>query len=229
VLNTIYIMALNFPDSPVLNQVFSALGKRWKWDGTTWISLYDKGNVKISDVPPPDAVVGDLWYDSSTGVCFVYYYDGDTYQWADIGTGGNTLLSSISSINSSTLNLSFDTNTNTLSGNVSSISSFFTGTNQSLTTNGYQRLPGGLIVQWFRGGIPLGSPSVTVTLPIAFPNAYLTGAACETAASGWVAGTATVFGITCTTTQINIYGRSLASGSVTSPGGITYGVIVIGY
>ena len=104
-------MALNFPDSPVLNEVFSALGKRWKWDGTTWISLYDKGNVKISDVPPPDAVVGDLWYDSSTGVCFVYYYDGDTYQWADIGTGGNTLLPSISSINSSSIDLSFDTNT----------------------------------------------------------------------------------------------------------------------
>ena len=32
-------MAINFPDSPTLNQVFSAAGRTWKWDGTTWVSV----------------------------------------------------------------------------------------------------------------------------------------------------------------------------------------------
>lgn len=46
------------------------------------------------------------------------------------------------------------------------------GGNQSLATAGYQKLPGGMIVQW---GLYTGSnvADVTVTLPIAFPTAAL--------------------------------------------------------
>ena len=47
------------------------------------------------------------------------------------------------------------------------------GANQSLSGNGYQRLPGGLIIQWGRKAV--GKISVdylgTITFPIAFPNA----------------------------------------------------------
>lgn len=45
----------------------------------------------------------------------------------------------------------------------------FIGSNQSLTTNGYQKLPGGLIIQW---GTLTGNSGVwqVVTYPIAFPN-----------------------------------------------------------
>ncbi len=46
-----------------------------------------------------------------------------------------------------------------------STAGFFTGTNQSLSANGYQRLPNGAILQW-----GYNAPS-TVTFPIAFPNA----------------------------------------------------------
>jgi hypothetical protein len=28
---------LNFPDAPTLNQVFTAAGRSWSWDGTKWI------------------------------------------------------------------------------------------------------------------------------------------------------------------------------------------------
>ena len=46
--------------------------------------------------------------------------------------------------------------------------------NQSLTTNGYQVLPGGLILQWgiqaFSGA---GTQNATVTFPIEFPNEIL--------------------------------------------------------
>lgn len=47
----------------------------------------------------------------------------------------------------------------------------FTGGNQSLGGNGYQKLPGGLIMQW--GSFTQTASSTTVTLPIAFPNAFL--------------------------------------------------------
>lgn len=52
----------------------------------------------------------------------------------------------------------------------------FTGGNQSKTTNGYQKLPGGLIVQWgeHTGSVGTGVlNSTAVTLPIAFPTACL--------------------------------------------------------
>lgn len=47
----------------------------------------------------------------------------------------------------------------------------FQGTNRSLATNGYQKLPGGLIVQW--GQVSSATNSGTATFPIAFPTACL--------------------------------------------------------
>lgn len=46
------------------------------------------------------------------------------------------------------------------------------GVNQSLTANGYQKLPGGLIVQWVTATIVTGSGD-TVSLPITFPTGVL--------------------------------------------------------
>ena len=40
---------------------------------------------------------------------------------------------------------------------------------RSLSANGYQRLPGGLIIQWGLVNIP--TSNITITLPIAFPTA----------------------------------------------------------
>lgn len=54
----------------------------------------------------------------------------------------------------------------------------FTGANQSLSENGYQKLPGGLIIQW---GVTLNALSpntgVTVNFPISFPNLNFIGLA----------------------------------------------------
>lgn len=51
----------------------------------------------------------------------------------------------------------------------------FTGSNQSLGDPGYQKLPGGLILQWGGGNAPIGSPPqyVDVTFPVTFPTAAL--------------------------------------------------------
>jgi len=45
----------------------------------------------------------------------------------------------------------------------------FTGSNQSLTTDGYQKLPGGLIIQWGTAD----DTDLNVSFPIAFPNTCL--------------------------------------------------------
>lgn len=50
----------------------------------------------------------------------------------------------------------------------------FKGANQSLSVNGYQKLPGGLIIQWGRIAMEANeSTKGTITFPIAFPAACL--------------------------------------------------------
>lgn len=53
------------------------------------------------------------------------------------------------------------------------LSSAFQGSNQSKAANGYQKLPGGVIVQWggTRPGDISGTDSGNITFPIAFPTA----------------------------------------------------------
>jgi len=49
----------------------------------------------------------------------------------------------------------------------------FTGANQSLTASGFQKLPGGLIIQWGITGLLDAGTSVTMTFAIAYPNSLL--------------------------------------------------------
>jgi hypothetical protein len=64
------------------------------------------------------------------------------------------------------------------------------GANQSLAASGYQKLPGGLILQWgTTASIPNGTVG-TVTFPIAFPNAAFIGLAITAAAGGGSANVA---------------------------------------
>lgn len=46
----------------------------------------------------------------------------------------------------------------------------FEGSNQLLSSNGYQKLPGGLIIQWLTTGVSSSSGAANFTFPIAFPN-----------------------------------------------------------
>ena len=41
------------------------------------------GAAYISDVPPPNPYVGELWWDSSVGILRVYYLDPNSVQWVD--------------------------------------------------------------------------------------------------------------------------------------------------
>jgi hypothetical protein len=49
----------------------------------------------------------------------------------------------------------------------------FTGSNQSIASDGYQKLPGGLIIQWGTTGNIGPNSTLAVTFPTAFPNAVL--------------------------------------------------------
>lgn len=58
----------------------------------------------------------------------------------------------------------------------------FQGGNQSLAANGYQKLPGGLILQW--GSITIVAGGSTITLPVAFNNTNYRLCALPYSASG---------------------------------------------
>lgn len=59
----------------------------------------------------------------------------------------------------------------------------FKGGNQSLGTNGYQKLPGGLILQW-GSGTSSGTGSLAITFPVAFPNDCVSIVGVPVAAAG---------------------------------------------
>lgn len=60
----------------------------------------------------------------------------------------------------------------------------FQGSNQNTSTSGYQKLPGGLIIQW-GNTVSIGSvSSLTITLPIAYTSSHLSTVITATSAGG---------------------------------------------
>lgn len=69
-------MALLFPATPSLNQIYTVGDQSWKWDGTAWIALSaaeESVPVFIGTMPPSYAQDGYLWWDSDTGQLYVRY------------------------------------------------------------------------------------------------------------------------------------------------------------
>lgn len=78
---------MSFPASPVLNEVFIADGKAWRWDGVNWVipkkplpewdeirskPEYFLGKVVVSDIPPANAVEGTIWFDATNERQYTY-------------------------------------------------------------------------------------------------------------------------------------------------------------
>ena len=67
-------MAINFPDNPNPNDIFTDVGKSWIWDGTTW-KIYSSttSGIGLNNLSVTTASVGTaaLSYNSTTGV-FTY-------------------------------------------------------------------------------------------------------------------------------------------------------------
>jgi hypothetical protein len=65
-------MAINFPDSPSVDDTFAAEGKSWVWNGTVW-QAKDSADIITLDTPPSNPPVGQFWWNSVTSRLYVYY------------------------------------------------------------------------------------------------------------------------------------------------------------
>ena len=52
-----------------------------QWNGTAWVNSNAAGGVAISDTAPASPTQGNLWFDSTTAITYVYY---DSY-WVEVG------------------------------------------------------------------------------------------------------------------------------------------------
>ena len=103
--------AVNFPNSPSVNDTHTSSGSTWKWDGGVWQRLGEAGpqgaqgaqghqgrqgaqgvqgstnNLTIATSPPGSPAAGDLWWDSDDGDLHTYFNDGNSSQWVNINNG----------------------------------------------------------------------------------------------------------------------------------------------
>jgi hypothetical protein len=60
------------------------------WDGSGWTNVGKitgptGANVEVSNTPPSGIIApGTLWYDSETGNTYIYFNDGDSFQWVQL-------------------------------------------------------------------------------------------------------------------------------------------------
>lgn len=104
---------------------------------------------------------------------------------------------------------------------------------KSLSLNGYQKLPGGLIIQWL-GGVTTAGGVINAAFPMTFPTGFLKAVVCEGSGSGWVAAGqdgVTVFSESdSTSSALRGYGGwVIEGGSVTLSANISFNAIAIGY
>jgi hypothetical protein len=83
---------LNFTDPPSEGQIETQPnGVTYIYDGVKWSSAGSGGggaSVSTGENPPGTASDGDLWFNTITGIMYVYYLDDDSSQWVDVRPGG---------------------------------------------------------------------------------------------------------------------------------------------
>lgn len=53
-------MAINFPDTPALNDEFTAAGRTWIWDGSAWVAAPVDIQVEVADITDLTATATEL-------------------------------------------------------------------------------------------------------------------------------------------------------------------------
>lgn len=79
-------MAINFPLSPTLNQLYTYNGKTWKWNGYAW-SYQDSplfSTFTASNTAPSSPNPGDRWLKIDESIEFTWYVDTDGGQWVEL-------------------------------------------------------------------------------------------------------------------------------------------------
>ena len=82
--------AIDFPNSPSVNQTYTVGNRSWIWTGSVWESVAipgptgptgPDGTYQVAPTPPASPDEGDIWYDELTGASYLYY---DNF-WVEIG------------------------------------------------------------------------------------------------------------------------------------------------
>jgi hypothetical protein len=68
----------------------TSLDKLKIYANSQWVEVGGGGSsgstVDISDAEPSSPSSGQLWYNSSSGKTYIYYEDGSSNQWVEVGT-----------------------------------------------------------------------------------------------------------------------------------------------
>jgi hypothetical protein len=87
--------------------------KKWTYNTLLKSVSGDITIVKIQDTAPTSPKRGDLWFNSSSGVTYVYYVDANSSQWIDVGGGDSATELNVQ--NSPTVSLNYNSTTKVLS------------------------------------------------------------------------------------------------------------------
>ena len=98
--------AFDFPNSPSVNDQYTANGVTFKWNGTIWQRISASSGAQgttgstgptgaqgaaagltISTSAPGSPSAGDMWWDSDSGLFLTYYNDGNSSQWVELNQG----------------------------------------------------------------------------------------------------------------------------------------------
>ena len=80
-------MAINFPNSPSVNDQYTVGDRTWTWNGTYWQTSTSMSTFTASDSEPVDADAGDIWFDSTIGKTFINY----SGTWVEIGNAATVV------------------------------------------------------------------------------------------------------------------------------------------
>jgi hypothetical protein len=79
-------MAINFPDSPSVDEIYSVGDKSWLWNGTYWeVQGSPTSTFSASDTAPASPSEGDIWYRSDTSQTLIRYDS----TWVEVGHSAN--------------------------------------------------------------------------------------------------------------------------------------------
>jgi len=91
---------IDMPNNPTIGELYTATnGIQYIWDGVKWTSVNGAGGggnakVDVDDTPPTNPTEGNLWFNSSNGILYIWYVDADQSaplgegQWVDTRPGG---------------------------------------------------------------------------------------------------------------------------------------------
>ena len=75
------------PASPSAGYIrYNTTTGKFEGYGSAWGNI--GGGAAIGDTPPANPGAGDLWWESSSGVLYVYYSDANSSQWVAVVVGG---------------------------------------------------------------------------------------------------------------------------------------------